>query len=241
MTTLLIYQEPVALDRKEHRNLRLKKMDSLSFIQGLNSVPVAGKEFFEASRELPVVFIKDKDGLFVPIALLSLQPKGNKLGDDWGGIYMPAFIRRYPFVLANGKVVFDKQAPELQETAGEPLFKEDGENSDFLNKIIEFLGFMDAQFKLTHDYCHACVQHDLFTPFKVQVNLGNDKAMRLDSLYIIDEKKLNKLPDEQITDWFHKGWLAWSFAHLHSLGAVSRLAKREREAAPSQVRRAADA
>src|SRR5688572_13540259 len=109
MATLLIYQEPVALDRKHHQNLRLKKPENIDFAKDLNSVPVAGVEFFEASRDLPVLFVQDTDGAFFPIALLSLQLKGHNLGDDWGGIYMPAFIRRYPFALADGKVIFDKR------------------------------------------------------------------------------------------------------------------------------------
>ncbi len=239
MATLLIYQEPVLLDRKEHRNLRLKKSENLDFAKHLNSVPIAGFEFFEASRELPVLFARNEEGEFIPFALLSFQRDGHQLGNNWGDIYMPAFLRRYPFGLADGKVIFDKQASELQEQTGEPLFKADGENSDLFNTIIEFLGQVDRQFKLTREYCEACAKNDFFMPFKAQVKISKDKAMRLDTLYIIDEKKLKNLPDEQIKDWFHKGWLAWSFAHLHSLGAVPRMLKREGGLGSGQRGRAA--
>lgn len=231
MPTLLFYQELVALDRQEHRNLRLKKADNLNFTKDVNSVPIAGFEFFEASRELPVLFTKTGEDEFVPLALLSLQRKGHNLGGDWSNLYIPAFIRRYPFAKANdGNIVFDKQAPHLQEEEGDPLFKEDGANSDFLNNIIGFLNYTDVQFKETAEYCSACARLGMFTPFKVQVNIEKDKPVRLDSLFVIEEKKLKELPDEQALDWFRKGWLAWSYAHLHSLGAVRRLAKRERQA-----------
>jgi hypothetical protein len=240
MPTLMFYKEPVLLDRQKHRNLHLKKLVNLDFTKAVNSVPLAGIEFFEASRELPVLFTKGNEGEFIPLALLSLQSQGHNLGENWGGIYMPAFIRRYPFALAEGKVVFDQQAPDLQEKEGEPLFKENGENTDFLNKIIEFLGYMDGQFKITRDYCQACAKNDFFTPFKAQVKVGA-KPMRLDNLFVIDEKKLNSLPDEQIRDWFRKGWLAWSYAHLHSLGAVPRLVKRERQAGVAQEGRLVEA
>jgi hypothetical protein len=226
MPTLLLYKELVALERKEHRNLRLKETN-LDYTKEINSVPVAGVEFFEASRDLPVVFTKDTAGEFIPLVLLSLQPKGHNLGDDWGNIYVPAFIRRYPFALAEGKVVFDKQAPQLQEKEGEALFGENGENTDFLNKIIEFLGYMDTQFKLTREYCQACAKQDFFTPLNAQVKIGEAKPIRLTNFFMIDEKKLKELADAEIKDWFRKGWLAWSFAHLHSLGALRRLVKRE--------------
>lgn len=228
MATLLFYQEPVALDRKLHQGLRMGKPNNLGFAKDLNSVPVAGIEFFEASRELPVLFTKNDQGEFFPVALLSLQPKGHNIGDNWDGIYMPAFIRQYPFGIADGKVFFDKKAPQLQEKEGEALFKENGENTDFMNKIMEFLSDMDRQFKMTRDYCQSCANNDFFTPFKAQVKVGESKPMRLGNLFMIDQKKLNSLPDEQIRDWFRKGWLAWSYAHLHSLGAMPRLIKRER-------------
>ena len=234
MTTLSIYQESVVLDRREHRSLRLKKQAPTEFAKNFNAVPIAGIEFFEAGRELPVVFNKGEAGEFIPLALLSLRPKGNNIGDNWGDIYMPAFIRRHPFALAEGRVVFDKHAPQLQEKEGEPLFMEDGKNTEFLNKIMEFLVNMDAQFKTTREYCRACAENGFFTPFKAQVTDREGKRMRLDNLFVIDEKKFHGLPDERITEWFRKGWLAWSYAHLHSLGAVPRLLKREQQAASTR-------
>lgn len=241
MAMLLIYQEPVLLDRHQHRSLRLKKLPTLDFAKNFNSIPIAGPEFFQASRELPVVFSKGSDGEYMPLALLSFGSQGNHIGDSWGDVYMPAFFRRYPFALAEGKVIFDNKAPQLQEQEGEALFREDGENTDFLNKIMEFLAHTDAQFRATREYCQACAGNDFFTPFKAQVRTGEGKRLRLDNLFIIDEGKLNSLPDEQIRDWFRKGWLAWSYAHLHSLGAVPRLAKREREVAASRQNGSAEA
>jgi hypothetical protein len=229
MAMLSIYQEPVLLDRNQHRGLRLKKQSNFDFAKNFNSVPVAGPEFFEASRDWPVVFNKGGEGEYLPMVLLSFRLQGNTMGDNWGGVYMPAFIRRYPFALAEGKVLFDKKAPHFQEQEGEALFGDDGENTDFLNKIMEFLAFTDAQFRATREYCQACASNDFFTPFKAQVRNDEGKQMRLDNLFILDETRLNKLPDGQIGDWFRKGWLAWSYAHLHSLGAVPRLVKRERE------------
>lgn len=236
MAELLFYQEPVLLNRNEHRKLRVKKMSNLDFARNVNSVPISGPEFFEASRELPVVFAKVNNDELTPFALLSFQPDGNSLVDDWGNGYMPAFIRRYPFAFTgDNKIIFDKQAPHLQEDEGDLLFKEDGENTELLDGIVRFLRRVDGQFKLTREYCQACVKHELFVPFKAQVTVEKDKAIRLDSLFVINEEKLNALPDEQVKEWFRKGWLAWSYAHLHSLGAVPRLVRREREAGAAQA------
>jgi hypothetical protein len=230
MATLLFYQEPVALNRQDHKNLRLKKQDNVDFAKQVNSVPVAGFEFFEASRELPVLFTKDSAGDYVPVAILSLKQDSNNL--NWGEIYMPAFIRRYPFALSNdGTVVFDKQAPHLQEEEGDRLFDEEsGENTETMNSIAKFLNYVDHQYKATQEFCKVCAERDLFEPFNVQVNVEGDKPIRLSSLFVISEKKLNELNDSDALDFFRKGWLAWSYAHLHSLSAVGRVAKRDRDA-----------
>lgn len=234
MATLLFYQEPVALNRQEHKNLRLKKQDNVSFASKVNSVPVAGFEFFEASRELPILFTKDSNEEYIPVAILSLKPEGNSLGAKWGDVYMPAFIRRYPFALSSdGTVVFDKQAPHLQEQEGDRLFDEEsGENTETMNGIAKFLNHVDAQYKATQEFSKACAKHELFEPFNVQVNVEENKPVRLNSLFVINEKKLNELGDADALDFFRKGWLAWAYAHLHSLSAVGRVARRDRGAAP---------
>jgi hypothetical protein len=237
MATLLFYQEPVALNREEHKNLRLKKQDNVDFAKNVNSVPVAGFEFFEASRELPVLFTKDGSGDFIPVALLSLSAEDNNLGEQWGDVYMPAFIRRYPFALSSdGTVIFDKQAPHLQEEEGERLFNEEnGENTETLDSVAKFLNYMDQQYKATHAFSKACAERELLEPFNVQVNVTEDKPVRLSSLYVINEKKLNELADADVTEFFRNGWLAWAYAHLHSLNAVGRVARRDREAAAAKV------
>lgn len=231
MADLLFYQELVLLDRKEHSKLRLKKLPNTDFARGVNSVPLAGIEFFDASRDLPILFTKSTNDEFVPLAVLSFQSQGNNLVDNWGDCYIPAFVRRYPFALTDdGRILMDKQAPHLQEEEGDPLFKEDGGNSEFLENIGVFLNRVESQLRATREYCQALDKLEMLTPFKAQVSIEKDKAVRLDNLFVIDEKKLAELPDEDIKTWFRKGWLGWSYAHLHSLGAASRVVNRDRQA-----------
>ncbi|HEX7028899.1 MAG TPA: SapC family protein [Gammaproteobacteria bacterium] len=242
MADLLFYQELVLLDRKEHGKLRLKKLSNTDFARGVNSVPLAGIEFFDASRDLPILFTRSNNNEFVPLAVLSFQSKGNNLADNWGDCYIPAFIRRYPFALTDdGRVLFDKQAPHLQEEEGDPLFKEDGENSEFLENVGVFLNRVESQLRATREYCQALDRLEMLTPFKAQVSIEKDKAVRLDNLFVIDDKKLAGLPDEEITNWFRKGWLGWSYAHLHSLGAASRVVSRDRQAIAARAAETAPA
>lgn len=233
MAALLFYDDPTFLNREVHKTLRFKASPDYSFTQDVNSVPLTGIEFFEASRDMPVLFSKDEQGDYFPLALLSLMEAGHKhLGEagSWSDSYIPAFIRRYPFALTDeGTVCFDQKANQFKGEEGEELFDEEGENSEILNNIIEFLNNYDQQYKNTLEYCGELKDLDLFTPFNLQILLDKDNPLRLEGLFVIDEKKLADIPEDKVKKWFDAGWLAWTYAHLHSLGALNRLVKRQKE------------
>ena len=103
MTTLLLYKDIKALNREEHQALKLQPSENCGFAADTHLVPVAGLEFFQAARHYPLVFIGE-GAQATPIALLGLAQGHNGYLDDelrWqANTYIPAFIRRYPFVLA---------------------------------------------------------------------------------------------------------------------------------------------
>ena len=231
MAELLFYDKPALLNREIHKTLRFKVSSDYHFTEKVNSVPLTGVEFFEASRDMPVLFSKSEEGDYYPLALLSLMDGAHKqLGQSgvWEDSYIPAFVRRYPFALNDeGSVCFDEEASQFSSADGEPLFTDKGENSETLNSIIQFLGNYDQQNQSTREYCDACKKLDLFMPLNVEIRLENDKPLRLEGLYALDEKKLAEIPEDKVQGWFKAGWLAWSYAHLHSLGALKRLIKRQ--------------
>lgn len=230
MSALLFYSDPVPLDKKKHANLKFKAAESLAFASGANSVPIAGSEIFAASRYFPVLFYKNSAGVFLPLVLLSLKREGNDLGKDWGGFYIPAFVRRYPFALTDeGLVVIDSKAEHFKAEDGEKLFEEDGEATETLKKIVHFLEVVNATYKGTEAFCKALVEKDLLVPFNTKLNFKNT-SIQIGEMYAIDEKKLNQLNDAEIADWFKKGWIAWSYAHLHSISALNELARRHARA-----------
>jgi len=231
MPELLFYQQPVVLNKDAHKTFRFSPVKDFGFTSKVNSVPLLAIEFFEASRDLPVLFSQDQEGSYFPIALLSLKNQGHEQIDEqgrWLGNYTPAFIRRYPFVLSGDKnVCFDAGYAGLSEAQGdgELLFGDDGAYTETLNKIIEFVTNFDAEHLRTRDFCQAAAEQDIFKPFVLQVVTADKKPLRLDGLFVINENKLMALEDDVVTSWFRKGYLAWAYAHLHSLGALQRLSE----------------
>lgn len=235
MSELLFYSQPVALSREKHKGLHFQPLKHFSFSARVNSVPLNGVEFFEASRDMTVLFNRDEDGRYSPLVLMSLRNSGHDLINEqgeWQGTYVPAFIRRYPFALtADGTVCFDESSGAFGEE-GERLFDEEGSNTAMLDRVVQFLRQYDQEAKRTREFCDALADKLMFKPFNVQVVNATRQAVRLEGLYVVDEQVFGRLDDATVGDWFRRGWLAWVYAHLHSIGALGQLSRKLAADAP---------
>lgn len=241
MTTLLFYDKPVALNKVTHKDIKITPPGGdYSFAKQTNSVILAGVEFTEAAKEYPIVFAKAGESI-VPVALLGLRNEENLfVGDDdatWDARYIPAFVRRYPFVLAAAPdsqkqvVCIDESYTGFNASDGEALFSEAGEPTQFLTKAMEFLEEYQRQYLRTETFLKRLEENDLLMTLNARVDLVNGKQFALTGLLAVDEKKLLQLDDAKAIELFRSGELAWIYCHLMSLGCMSgmvdRIAARE--------------
>ncbi|MEX0959321.1 MAG: SapC family protein [Burkholderiales bacterium] len=235
MPTLLFYNKPVLLNREAHRNLKLRAVPSFAFAAATNSVPLSGIEFAAAARQMPIVFINDANQQPAPIALLGLRKDENLFIDAdgrWDGSYVPAFIRRYPYVLGDKglpdefNVCIDEEFPGFNTEEGDPLFNEDGSESDALKRAMDFLNAYQADAKRTQAFCAELNRLDLLVPQVITVNLKDGKKSNLDGFSLVDEKRLAQLSDADAGNLLRSGYLGWIYAHLLSTHNVNELARR---------------
>ncbi len=225
MAQLHFYQEPIPLDKVKHANLKFSRGLGFGFANNVNAVPVSGFEFFKCSRHFPVVFIKNAEKGYIPLALLSLKKDSHDYGESWEDVYVPNYIRRYPFVLSEDNlVIIDKQAPHFSEEQGEPLFKEDGEASDALKGTVNFLEQSVANYKATDEFISKLIEKDMLQKFTPTVKIG-ESNVNFGEMYMVDERKLVELSESEVSHWLKSGWIAWAYAHLHSLDAMNIIAK----------------
>ena len=234
MPDVLFYERPVALNRDAHRTLKVKLGESdLSFARQTNSVPLAGIEFPFAALEYPIVFAGPSDEKLVPLAVVGLQQNQNLFVDangKWTGLYVPAFIRRYPFVLAEQAgvadlaVCIDIAYPGLNNETGEALFDAEGKETTFLKNALNFLGEYQSRTKQTQDFIAKLRELKLLAPRVLQAKGPNNSSVVLQGFQAVDEAKLNALPDSEIIGLYRSGFLGWINAHLISLGNAQRLA-----------------
>ncbi len=233
MSTLLFYDKPVALNSKTHFNLRIKPSgEGLKFSARTNSVLLAGTEFPEACKHFPIVFAKASGEQVLPMALLGFRDQENLFvdaGGRWKSEYVPAYIRRYPFVLAAGgdgrtlTVCIDESYPGFGADEGQPLFNGKGEPTDYLKGVLAFLRDYQAQIERTDSFLKTLREFDLLTDVAANVNLAGGKRYSLAGLMMVDERKLQALADDKILRLFRSGELAWIYSHLISLSNFSRL------------------
>lgn len=251
MAEVLFYEHPVPLNRNEHKDLRLKAVPNVKFAMNVHSVPLTCAEFPLAARDLLIVFAGNDAADAGPIALLGLRQNENLYVDTNGhwaaNTYVPAFVRRYPFVLAEKPVgqegedftVFlDERYEGFNTSEGERLFKEDGSDTELLTHAVNFLGEFQQNVARSRAFMAQLVKHDLLEPRnvtlqKAAVNGQEAKSINLNGLFVVSEEKLRTLDEATTQEFLREGVFGWIYAHLLSLANIDRLSGRlsEREQA----------
>ena len=233
---LIFYRNTVAIDRNTHRHTRLATLPSpFGFAAGTNSVLLAGREFAAAALSYPIVFVGDRDKGRSAAALLGLRDAENLFVDASGrwsaGDYIPAFVRRYPFVLAEEEgvdrytVCMDAACPGFGEGEGERLFEDDGSESAYLQRNIDFMLTYRAEMARTAGFARMLDDLELLVPKTVAVEHAGARHA-LEGFLVVDEARFAALGDDQVLALWKQGYLPWVIQHLGSLQNVARLASR---------------
>ncbi len=117
------------LDREKHSTLRIKPTGDHHFAAKAHAIPLVAAEYVDAGREYPIVFARTTDGKLISFALTGARQDENLYLDAnglWDARYIPAFVRRYPFVFAETgpeqlTVCIDESFPGFNDTEGETL------------------------------------------------------------------------------------------------------------------------
>lgn len=234
MPTSLFYEKPVVLDRAIHRHLKVLPSNSFLFTRRVNSLYLAGVEFAEACKEYPIVFTKVAGQKVAPMVMLGLRERENLFVDAegaWSAQYVPAFVRRYPFVLSQmpGQdmgLCIDEAYSGLNAKKGEALFDAQGGNTPFLQGALDFLSRYQIEYMRTDRFSQHLLELGLLTEMNAKIDLHDGSSHTVNGLMIVDEQKLMALPDAQALQLFRSGALGWVVMHLLSLPNMQRLVDR---------------
>lgn len=225
-TQLLFYEQAIPVTAKAHGDLSIRTGQNYRFATKVNSVPLTAIEFSAAAAHYPIVFAGTAEKV-MPAVILGVKESENFYVDEdgkWTGGYIPAFVRRYPFVFATDKdnrnfILHVDETFEgcNRDGKGERLFDSDGNQTQYLQNILRFLQEYQGQFRRTEAYCQRLMDLDLLQPMQAQFNLADGARRSLSGFMAINREKLRKLGDDDLRQMFDTDELECTFLHLHSM------------------------
>jgi hypothetical protein len=238
--------EPLNLD--QHGKMRVRGVTSMPEIGRTHAVPLTVDEFTLVQRHYPIVF--SVGGPPVPIALMGLNEGVNVFLDQDGRVndpqlYIPAYLRRYPFLLARLRPDTDELSLCYDPTSGaigdfpdgEPLFDGD-QPSPATKAVLEFCEQFEAAGLRTNAFIEDLVKSDLLMDGEVAIQPeGFDQPFVYRGFRMVDEEKLRNLRGDELRKMNQNGMLPLIYAHLFSLSQMRDVFARQMQQgkAPAQV------
>ena len=220
----LFYSDPHALTVERHGAKAIATDANYSFARKTNSVPVTAMEFTRVMRNYPIVFTAGDP--VVPVAVLGLRGTRNQFVSDDGvwreGAYIPAYVRRYPFILVESpdklqySLCIDEAAAHFADD-GQALF-EDGEPAEICKKALEFCSAYQGQHSFSLEFTATLEKYSLLVENRAAVTMASGENLSLSGFLVIDEEKFMGLPDDVFLDWRQRGWIPLVYCHLLSMG-----------------------
>lgn len=225
------YRALVPLDKTRHGGLGVRDVERYPFARTLNSVYLTAAEFMVAAHHFPIVFARVDNGAFVPVAITALTADANLFIDEDGrwarGVYVPAYVRRYPFFLVPGQgerpVGVDDTALEANDA---PLFDADGKPTPAWQRYEALLQDMEGARAQTERLSRTLKEAGVLEPFEAHAHPRGGTVQRLRGLFRVDERKLNALPAHVLRGMMKRGELSRVYAHLMSLDQFKGLLER---------------
>jgi len=225
-TQLLIYETVVPLSFARHRDSSVEIGGNYSFSGKVNSVPLMAVEFPQAAADYAIVFAGTQ-GNIMPVVILGLRGNENLyLSKDatWEAKYIPAFVRRYPFVFSTSPdeqrfvlCIDEEFAGFNREGRGQRLFGDDGKPSPYVEQILKFLQEYQAQFRLTQSFCKKVQELDLLEPMQAQVELGSGERFLLGGFMAVNRTKLKAVSADKLAELAKSDELELIYLHLQSI------------------------
>jgi hypothetical protein len=226
MSQLLIYETAVPVSSGRHGKCSVEAGKDYGFSKKVNSVPLTAVEFPEAAGEYAIVFAPSGDNV-VPVVVLGARQNENLyVGADnaWSASYIPAFVRRYPFVFSSSDdnqtftLCVDEAYPGLNYLGkGRALFDEEGKATPYVDNVLKFLQEYRAQFLRTQAFCRKLKELDVLAPMHAQFTLTTGEKMSLNGFSVVDRAKLKAVPAEKLAELAQTDELELIYLHLQSM------------------------
>jgi hypothetical protein len=226
-TLPIFYNDLLPLSSVDHIDYKVKPVDAAPFLVSQHAVPLTIDEFVPAQRFAPIIFSAGADS--VPLLLMGLNEGVNIFVDDEGKLrgpaYVPAYVRRYPWMLAKLRqesdelsLCFDPTSPAIGAgEEGQPLFV-DGKPSELTQGVLKFCEDFEQAAARTGQFVKDLQEMDLLMDGEVSIQTPiAEQPFVYRGFKMINEEKLRDLRGDQLRKINQNGMLPLIYAHLFSL------------------------
>jgi hypothetical protein len=226
------------LNNVQHKDLKIITRHTAEFGVNVHAVPTFPTEYGDVQREYPIFFRKDADtGEFQSIALLGFEQGENLFLDDagWHASYVPAIVERGPFLIGfqnqeldgdsrrEPVIHIDMDSPRVSETEGQPVFRQHGGNTPYIDRIANILRGIQDGISVSKDMFAAFESYDLIEAINIELAFHTDELSTLRGLYSISQRKLTALDGEALEALNKGGYLLGAFLVVTSLNNVKKM------------------
>lgn len=233
----LLYKELVPISQQEHGSWRYRNADAAPWLSNEHAIPVTVEEFALVQRFYPIIFtVGDQP---VPLALMGLNEGVNTFIDAGGKMfteaYVPAYIRRYPFLLAKLRPDTDELSLCVDPTHGviapdgdgDPIFDGD-QPSEATKNILTFCEQFEQAGQRTGAFMEELKALDILMDGEVSIQTQEDTPPFIyRGFQMVDENKLRDLRGDQLRKMSQSGMLPLIHAHLFSLSIMREIFARQ--------------
>jgi hypothetical protein len=233
----VFYSNLEPLSSVAHPNFKIRSSDKAPHLVNVHAIPITIDEFVSIQRFYPIIFSSGDSP--VPLALMGLNENVNVFVDDEGGllqeVYVPAYVRRYPFMLA-------RLSPEAAELSlcfdptsnlvgdfedGQPLFEGD-KPSEATNAVLKFCEEFELSAQRTVSFVNELKETGLLMEGEVSIQPADaEQPFVYRGFQMVNEEKLRDLRGDELRKLNQNGMLPLILAHLFSMQIMRELFARQ--------------
>lgn len=222
------------LNNVDHQDVRVITERSAAYGDNVMYAMTFPSEFRDVQAHYPILFQKDESGELFPIALFGFEQQENLFLDEagWHARYVPAMIRRQPFLIgyqspkdqadaeANRMLSIDMDHPRVSTETGEPLFQPLGGRTEYLEHMANLLEAVFHGVEHSKAFVAALTEQNLIESVGFDIALDDGTRNQLLGFYAIDEEKLAQLPGDVLESFSRNGFLMPLFMIVASMSNV---------------------
>ncbi len=225
-----MYKNIEILDKEKSKKLKFDNVDTNEIAKNIGLIPLGFSEVWYASHNSVIIISSGENAEF--LAFTGISPEISIFNKS--DIYIPAFIRSYPFLnievksdkeQLNSVIAIDKNNDSVGENKTYNIIDKDKKLSKEASIKVELVRELNRQRDVSKKIIEELKSNDLLLKKDLKIRINNEEKTILNEFYIINIDKLIKLDDKIISSWARKGWMSIFDAHLKSISNFEKILK----------------